>query len=207
MRLRHEIVLENDKLIILDVKNNRFRGAGGYFTLVIDEIDGDRVKKGILKTRKPNPLTLSSGPIADILIGWAVKSAAPQASFSARFIPIYTGKQWGKVISPDYKKAMGRKWGCPHGLIEWAIKNYRKHAPLLMDACALNWYGDLKENFYVQYYSIVSLTGCYGEQEIAAIFMACGARMEFLTVGLRGWRVMSLFICFIAKRAPARGGI
>lgn len=93
----HEIVLENDKPIVLDAKNNTFAGPEGYFTIVIDELDGDRVKAWHIenaKGRSDNLATRAQGKNVDMVLGAACRS---------------TGHFFNRVYPQLYKEAMGVK--------------------------------------------------------------------------------------------------
>lgn len=93
----HEIVLENDKPIVLDAKNNKFVGPEGYFTIVIDEMDGDKVKAWHIENAKGKSENLAGraqGKNVDMVLGAACRS---------------TGHFFGRVYPQLYKEALGVK--------------------------------------------------------------------------------------------------
>lgn len=93
----HEIVLENDKEIVLDAKNNKFVGPEGYFTIVIDEIDGDQVKGWHIENaqgKSGNLAGRAQGKNIDMVLGADCRS---------------TGHFFSRVYPQLYKEALGVK--------------------------------------------------------------------------------------------------
>jgi hypothetical protein len=47
----NEVILDNDKPIILDEKNNSFSGPNGYFKIVVDDFDGEKINAWHIEDR------------------------------------------------------------------------------------------------------------------------------------------------------------
>lgn len=73
----HEVVIENDKPIVLDAKNNVFEGPDGYFKIVIDKINGDTVEAWHVETKEDKTGNLAGrakGKHIDMVIGAECRS-------------------------------------------------------------------------------------------------------------------------------------
>lgn len=93
----HEIVLENKEPIVLDAKNNTYKGPEGYFSIVIDKINGDTVEAWHVENAKAKTENLAGrakGKHIDLVIGAACRS---------------TGHFFSRVYGQLYKEAMGVK--------------------------------------------------------------------------------------------------
>ena len=93
----HEIVLENKEPIVLDAKNNKYVGPEGYFTIVIDKMNGDTVEAWHVenaKTKTENLAGRAKGKHIDLVIGAACRS---------------TGHFFSRVYAQLYKEALGVK--------------------------------------------------------------------------------------------------
>lgn len=93
----HEIVIENDKPIVLDAKNNVAVGPNGYFKIVLDDFDGTTVKAWHIETAKAKTDNLAGrakGKHIDAVVGAACRS---------------TGHFFSRVYSALYKEAVEAK--------------------------------------------------------------------------------------------------
>lgn len=73
----HEVVIENDKPIVLDAKNNVYEGPEGYFKIVIDKISGDKVEAWHIETKEEKTGNLagrSKGKHIDAVVGSECRS-------------------------------------------------------------------------------------------------------------------------------------
>ena len=73
----HEVVIENDKPIVLDAKNNVFEGPDGYFKIVIDKISGDTVEAWHVETKEDKTGNLAGrakGKHIDLVVGAECRS-------------------------------------------------------------------------------------------------------------------------------------
>ncbi len=71
----HEIILENDKEIVLDATNNVFVGPENSFKIVIDKINGDKVEAWHIEDKRgnksPNLALRAKGKHIDLVVGAA----------------------------------------------------------------------------------------------------------------------------------------
>jgi len=84
----HEILIENDKPIVLDAANNSFTGPDGYFKIVLDAFDGVTVSEWHIENskgeRSPNLASSARGGHIDLVVGKACRSTG---HFFGRFYP------------------------------------------------------------------------------------------------------------------------
>lgn len=93
----HEIVLANAEPIVLDAQNNTYKGPEGYFSIVIDEIDGDQVKGWHVENgegKTDNLAGRAQGKNVDLVLGADCRS---------------TAHFFSRVYPQLYKEAMGVK--------------------------------------------------------------------------------------------------
>ncbi|WP_298067832.1 hypothetical protein [uncultured Mailhella sp.] len=93
----HEIVLENKEPIVLDAKNSKYVGPEGYFSIVIDKMNGDTVEAWHVenaKARTDNLAGRAKGKHIDLVLGAACRS---------------TGHFFNRVYPQLYKEALGVK--------------------------------------------------------------------------------------------------
>lgn len=92
----HEIMIENDKPIVLDAKNNVAVGPNGYWKVVIDEFDGKTIKAWHIETAKDKTGNLagrSKGKHIDAVVGAECRS---------------TAQFFGRVYKQLYKEAVSK---------------------------------------------------------------------------------------------------
>ena len=93
----HEIVLENKEPIVLDAKNNKYVGPEGYFTIVIDKMNGNTVEAWHVENAKAKTENLAGrakGKHIDLVLGAACRS---------------TGHFFSRVYPQLYKEAIDAK--------------------------------------------------------------------------------------------------
>lgn len=93
----HEIALENKEPIVLDAKNNKYVGPEGYFTIVIDKMNGNTVEAWHVENAKAKTENLAGrakGKHIDLVLGAACRS---------------TGHFFSRVYPQLYKEAIGAK--------------------------------------------------------------------------------------------------
>ena len=92
----HELVIQNDKPIVLDAKNNVAVGPNGYWKVVIDEFDGKTIKAWHIETSKDKTGNLagrSKGKHIDAVVGAECRS---------------TAQFFGRVYKQLYKEAVSK---------------------------------------------------------------------------------------------------